>query len=167
MSLICIAITLTRVYIAVTNSNQEYSQYEHSLTFRVRRYVVVATKPVHRLQIRPIVHKGTPYNSAKLHPGPCSSVGCGDGQTDRHRRPWPIYKVISRRLRLTRNVTRPCGGHSATHYRIAYVSRGRPICYGLLSVRLSVTSRCSLENAVWIGQVFSTDVTLDSSHTAL
>jgi len=25
-------------------------------TFRVRRYVVTATKPVHRLQIRPIVH---------------------------------------------------------------------------------------------------------------
>ena len=29
--------------------------YKHSLTFRVRRYVVIATKPVHRLQIRPIV----------------------------------------------------------------------------------------------------------------
>jgi len=28
---------------------------KHSLTFRVRRYVVIATKPVHRLQIRPIV----------------------------------------------------------------------------------------------------------------
>jgi len=30
--------------------------HTHSLTFRVRRYVVTATKPVHRLQIRPIVH---------------------------------------------------------------------------------------------------------------
>jgi len=31
-------------------------EYKHSLTFRVRRYVVIATKPVHRLHIRPIVH---------------------------------------------------------------------------------------------------------------
>jgi len=26
------------------------------MTFRVRRYVVIATKSVHRLQIRPVVH---------------------------------------------------------------------------------------------------------------
>jgi len=32
------------------------SEYKHSLIFRVRRYVVIATKLVHRLQIRPIVH---------------------------------------------------------------------------------------------------------------
>ena len=32
------------------------SEYKNSLTFRVRRYVVIATKPVHRLQIRPIMH---------------------------------------------------------------------------------------------------------------
>ena len=36
--------------------NQAYSEYKNSLTFRVRRYVVIATKPVHRLQIHPIVH---------------------------------------------------------------------------------------------------------------
>jgi len=30
--------------------------YKNSLTFRVRRYVVIATKPVDRLQIRPVVH---------------------------------------------------------------------------------------------------------------
>jgi len=40
-------------------------------------YVVTATQPMHRLQIRPIVHKSaqldsTPYHSPKLHPGPCS-----------------------------------------------------------------------------------------------
>jgi len=29
---------------------------KHSLSFRVRRYVVMAMKPEHRLQIRPIVH---------------------------------------------------------------------------------------------------------------
>jgi len=36
--------------------NQAYSEYKHSLIFRVRRYVVIATKPVHWLQICPIVH---------------------------------------------------------------------------------------------------------------
>jgi len=48
-------------------------------------YVVIATKPVYRLQIRPIVHnyRGTPYHSPKLHPGPRSSVGMRLG-TDRH-----------------------------------------------------------------------------------
>ena len=47
-------------------------------------YAVIATKPVHRLQIRPIVHNwGHPYHSPKLHLGPCSSVGMRRG-TDRH-----------------------------------------------------------------------------------
>jgi len=39
--------------------HQAYSEYKHSLTFRVRRYRcydVIATKSMHRLQIRPIVH---------------------------------------------------------------------------------------------------------------
>jgi len=31
-------------------------EYKHSLAFRVQRYVAKATKPVYRLQIRPIVH---------------------------------------------------------------------------------------------------------------
>ena len=35
------------------------------------RYVVIATKPAHRLQIRPIVHKAP----LQLHPGSCSSAG--------------------------------------------------------------------------------------------
>jgi len=50
------------------------------------RYVSIATQPVHRLQIRPIVW------------------ACGCRQTDRqtHRRAWSQY--IARRLRLTRNV---------------------------------------------------------------
>jgi len=34
-------------------------------------YVFIATKPMHRLEIRPIVHK--------LHPGPCSCVGMRRG----------------------------------------------------------------------------------------
>ena len=83
-------------------NNQPWSEYKHSLTFRVRRaairicsvyvykltyvYVVIATKPVpvHRLQIRPILHNcGTPYYSPKLHLGPCSSVWMRRG-TDSH-----------------------------------------------------------------------------------
>jgi len=36
--------------------NQSYSEYKHSLTFRVRCYVVIAMKPVSRLQICPIMH---------------------------------------------------------------------------------------------------------------
>jgi len=39
-----------------TYSKQAQNEYKHSLTFRVWHHVVIATKPVHRLQIRPIVH---------------------------------------------------------------------------------------------------------------
>ena len=48
-------------------------------------YVVTATKPVHRLQICPIVlNQGVPpYHSPKLHPGPCSSVSMRP-RTNRH-----------------------------------------------------------------------------------
>jgi len=42
------------------SSDQAYSEHKHSLTFRVRRYVVIATKPVHQLQIRQIVHNHSP-----------------------------------------------------------------------------------------------------------
>jgi len=48
-----------RITFTIANNittNQAYSDYKHSLTFCVRRYVVIATKPVHRLQIRPIMH---------------------------------------------------------------------------------------------------------------
>ena len=86
--------------------NLAYSEYKHSLTFRVRRYVVIATKPVHRLQIRlrdSAQLESTSYHSPNLHPGPCSSVEMRRGiDRQTHRRPWPIY--ISPRLRLTRNV---------------------------------------------------------------
>jgi len=42
---------------ALTNQiNQAQSEYKHLLTYRVRRYVVIAMKHVHRLQICPIVH---------------------------------------------------------------------------------------------------------------
>jgi len=62
------------------------STIRHSLTFRVRRYVVIATKtrapitnPRNSAQL-----EGTPYHSPKLHPGPCSSMGMRRG-TDRQR----------------------------------------------------------------------------------
>jgi len=59
-----------RSYIMITHLNQAQSEYKHSLTFRVRRYVVRATKPIHRLQIRPILHnwRASPYHFPKLHP---------------------------------------------------------------------------------------------------
>jgi len=66
-------------------------------------YVAIAMQPMHWLQIHPILHiYGTPYHFPKLHLGPCSSVACGHGQTDRHRCTWPLY--ISRRIRLMWNV---------------------------------------------------------------
>ena len=46
-------------------------------------YVVIATTPVHRLQIRPTLHNyRAPHHSPKLHPGPSSSMGMRR-QTDR------------------------------------------------------------------------------------
>jgi len=54
------------------------------------RYVVIATKPVHRLHIRPTVHRGTPFI-----PGPCSSVGYSEGQTDTKTRVTTIHFASS------------------------------------------------------------------------
>jgi len=58
--------------------------------------VAIATQPVHRLQIRPNSAQlaGIPYHSAKLHPGPCSSVGMRprtDRQTDTQTRVITIH----------------------------------------------------------------------------
>ena len=81
-------------------------EYKHSLTFRVRRYVIMASsKPVRRLQICLIVHN---YGAPHTIPPSYISVSavmreCGEGQTD--RRLWPQY--ILRRLRLRRNVITP------------------------------------------------------------
>ena len=67
------------------SSTRHMSEYKHSLTFRVRRCVVIATKSVHRLQIRPIVRNitGILYHSLKLRPGPCMRRGT-DRQTHTH-----------------------------------------------------------------------------------
>jgi len=52
-----------RMIVCRTSSGQatqvpgiERVAYKHSLEFRVRRYAVIATKPMHRLQIDPIVN---------------------------------------------------------------------------------------------------------------
>jgi len=92
--------SLTLVLLA--RINQALSEYKHSMTFCIRRYVAVATKPVHRLQIRPIVHNlrappTIPPSYIRLR---AVLWECGEGQT--HRRFWPLY--ISRRIRLMRNV---------------------------------------------------------------
>jgi len=63
----------------ISTFNQPSSEYKHSLTFRVRRYVVIATKTVHRLQIRPIVHNWrAPLPFPQVTSG---SVQYGEGQT--------------------------------------------------------------------------------------
>jgi len=69
---------IQHIYTAKHSTNHAESKYKHSLTFRVWRYVVIATKPVHKLQIRPTLHNYSP----KLHLGPCSSVGMWQ-ETDR------------------------------------------------------------------------------------
>jgi len=59
---------------------------EHSLVFRIRCYVVIATKPVHRLQIRHGAQlEGTSYHSPVRYIGVSAVMWeCGEGQT--HRR---------------------------------------------------------------------------------
>jgi len=69
--------------------NRAQSEYRALADISRSRYVVTATKLLHRLQICPIVHN---YHSPKLHPGPCSSVGMWQ-ETERQtrRRPRPLY----------------------------------------------------------------------------
>ena len=64
-------------------SNKAYNKYKHSLTFRVRHYVVIAMKPMHRLQMCRIVHNyraSIPFPSyIQVH---AVVWECGEGQTD-------------------------------------------------------------------------------------
>jgi len=67
--------------------NQAKCEDKHSLKFRVRRYVVTATKPRAPIANPPNSEQlwGHPYRSSSLHLGPCSSVGMRprtDRQTD-------------------------------------------------------------------------------------
>ena len=88
------------------------ASWQHSLTFCVWRYVVVATKPVHRLQIRQIVHnqrapRTIPPSYIRVH---AVVWECGEGQTDRqtdtHRRPWfsDQYTFRLGYIHLARNI---------------------------------------------------------------
>jgi len=65
--------------------------YKHSLIFRVRRCVVIATKPMHRLQIRSIVHSYmVPPTIAPIYIRVRAVVwecGKADTQAQTHRRP--------------------------------------------------------------------------------
>ena len=68
----------------INTANQAKNKYKHSLTFHVRRYVVIAMKPTHRLQTAQLcTTRGHPYHSPKLHLGLCSSMGMWQG-TDKH-----------------------------------------------------------------------------------
>jgi len=67
---------------------------EYSLTVRIQRYVVIATKPVHWLQIRPIVHNlGAPLTIPPNYIWLCSSAGMQrrtDTDRQTHRCIWPV-----------------------------------------------------------------------------
>jgi len=93
------------VCVQTATAQSEYKHVGLLANISRSRYVAIATQPVQRLQIRPILHnyRVQPLPLPKLHPGPCSSVGMRP-RTDRqtHRRAWSQY--ISRRLRLMRNV---------------------------------------------------------------
>jgi len=65
------------------NNNQAYSEYKHSLTFRVRRYVVNETRapianPPNSAQL-----EGTPYHSPSYIRIRAVTWECGEGQTYR------------------------------------------------------------------------------------
>ena len=68
--------------------NRRYTHLECIRLKLTYAYVVIATNPVHQLQIRPILHnQKAPLPFPKLHPGLCSSVGMRRGtdwQTDTH-----------------------------------------------------------------------------------
>jgi len=95
-SLLLIGVNDDDVDNADDDHDDNQNEYKHSLTFRVRRYTHLQHKGPFKLTyvyvvnvIAPIANppntaqlEGTLYQSPKLHPGPCSSVGMRRG-TDR------------------------------------------------------------------------------------
>ena len=72
----------------VTTLNQEQSKYKHSLTFRVRRYAVIAMKPMHRLEsAQQCTTRGHPLPFRQLTSGLVELCGnaARDIQTDTQR----------------------------------------------------------------------------------
>jgi len=86
--------------------NQAWREYKHSLTFRVRRYVVIATQPVHRLQIHP--NRAPPTIPPTYIWVRTVVWECGEGQTDRHTGTQTTVTNIhfASAIHLTRNVTK-------------------------------------------------------------
>jgi len=103
------------------------TRHKHSLTFRVRRYNVIATKPIYRMQICPIGHNyREPPTIPQVTFGSMQSCECGknrqtyretDTQTDAHDQ--YIFCIIHY-LRLTRNVITRKITQSLINYRMEY-----------------------------------------------
>ena len=99
--------------------NQPYSEYNCTRWhFALGAHVGIATKPVHRLQICPIVHNygELPTISPKLHPGPCSIRNAArDRQTHRQTAVTTIHFAW---LCLMRNVTSSFVNYSSFNSRL-------------------------------------------------
>jgi len=86
-------------------------------------YAVIARKPMHRLQTRPVTQlEATAYHFPKLHPGPCSSVGMrrgADTQTDRQTdtQTRVTYIHFASSIRFMRNVMNHACLYSAASKR--------------------------------------------------
>jgi len=125
-----------------TNSKRGTASTSHSLTFRVQRYVVTATKPVQQLQIRPIVV----HNYRTPHTIPPSYIRvpavvweCGEGQTDKHT----VTNIHFAWATLTWNViicSLSNGATSSDHER----PWSSPQLF--LSVILNLSKSCILDN---------------------
>jgi len=69
------------------------TRHKASTSTRVRRYVVTATKPMHRLQIRPIVPPTIPPSYIRVRAVMCE---CGEGQTDKQTAVTTIHFVSAK-----------------------------------------------------------------------
>jgi len=90
--------------------------------------VVIATKLVHWLQIRPngAQIEGTRYHSSKLYPGP--HAVCGNATTDRHTdgRAWPTF-ISPRRLCLHAKCNNKSSAVAEMGDRLATIDIGRKV----------------------------------------
>jgi len=109
---------------------------------------------------------GIPYNSPKLHPGPCNSVGMRprtERQSQTHRCAWPEY--ISRRLRLARNAIYNWEQACKVHMCNVYISENCTSIFHSHSAKNttqqwyhSYTSKkhtnCAAHNLIWRLKVY-------------
>ena len=121
--------------------HQAKIEYKHSLTFRVRSCVVIATKPAHRLQIRPTVHnQRVPSTIPPTYIRDCSVVReCCEGQTDRQS--W--LRTATRFIRPISRTKEYCSfiNYALNHYQL-------PPCNNYIGLNLlfalQVYCACSL-----------------------